>query len=180
MPSFRETLHEIKGDLPRNTSSIKSFVNNYLFSAQFRILLNHRLGKFFYESESKWMKRLAKYYRYRMNTKRNCDISYKAILGKGLKFPHPLGIVIGEGVVIKENVIVFQQVTFGSHGKVGEELAYPIIENNVKIFAGAKIIGGVTIGENSIIGASSLINKDVPPNSIAYGVPCKIKYLENK
>ena len=53
-------------------------------------------------------------------------------------------------------------------------MKYPVIESGVKIFAGAKIIGGITIGENAIIGANAVVNIDVPPNSTAVGIPCKI------
>jgi len=109
-----------------------------------------------------------------MIVKRNCDISYNATIGKNLRLPHPIGIVIGDGVIIKDNVMVFQQVTFGSHGKKNQSLSYPIVENNVKIFAGAKIIGGITIGENAIIGANAVVNIDVPANTKAVGIPCRI------
>ncbi|WP_196934303.1 serine O-acetyltransferase [Sphingobacterium hungaricum] len=114
-------------------------------------------------------------YKYRLITKRGCDISYDCSIGKGLRLPHPLGIVIGQGVVIEDDVMIFQQVTFGSHGKKGKDLEYPTVKRGVKIFAGAKIIGGVVIGEGSVIGANSLINIDVPSGSTAYGTPCKIK-----
>ena len=53
-------------------------------------------------------------------------------------------------------------------------MSYPVIESGVKIFAGAVIIGSVSIGENSIIGANSVVNMNIPPNSVAVGVPCRI------
>jgi len=174
MISLKQLFGEIKNDLPGRRFKILTFLKAYLYSARFRILLNHRLGKYFFKSGNFFLRQIGVYYKYRLIVKRNCDISYNAKIGKGLRLPHPLGIVIGTGVVIKDNVMIFQQVTLGSHGKKGN-MQYPVIEDNVKIFAGAKIIGGVTVGENSIIGANSLINKDVPPNSIAYGIPCKIK-----
>lgn len=174
MISFRQTLSDIRGDLLGNNKGLKFFLVNYLYSSRFRVLLNHRLGKFFFKSNNFFIRQLGSYYKVRLVTKRNCDISYNSIIGKGLKMPHPLGIVIGDGVVIMDNVMVFQQVTFGSHGKKGEKLEYPIIEKGVKIYAGAKIIGGITIGENAIIGANAVVNIDVPPNSIAVGIPCKI------
>lgn len=177
MPSIKHTLSEIKGDLPNNNFKLSGFVSSYLFSARFRVLLNHRLGKFFFESRNIFLKQLSRRYKYKLITKRNCDISYKAVIGKNFNMPHPLGIVIGEGVIIKDNVTVFQQVTFGSHGRKEKAMEYPVIENNVKIYAGAKIIGGITIGENTIIGANSVINKDVPANSIAYGIPFKTKEI---
>lgn len=175
MYSPKQIVEEIKGDLDADLFSFRSFLANYLFSAGFRVLLNYRIGKYVLSSNKIFSKQIARYYRYRLNTKRNCDISFKALIGKGTKLPHPLGIVIGDGVIVKDNVKIFQQVTIGSHGRKGEKWAYPIIENNVTIFAGAKIIGGVIIGENSVIGANSLVNKDVPPNSVAFGIPCEIK-----
>lgn len=172
--TLKELVNEIRGDLGKKPSVLQ-FVKEYLYSARFRVLLNHRVGKFCYKSGNFVLRQIALRYKYKLISRRGCDISYEAIIGKGIRLPHPIGIVIGEGVVIKDNVMIFQQVTFGSHGKIGQELQYPIIENGAKIFAGAKIIGGVVVGENSIVGASTLVNKDVPANSIAYGIPCNIK-----
>ncbi|MFV0221283.1 serine acetyltransferase [Empedobacter falsenii] len=171
------TIRDIKDDLPKGRSKLFVFLQNYLYNARFRVLLNHRIGKYLFHCNNFILRQIALKYKYNLISKRGCDISYKSILGKGIKMPHPLGIVIGEGVIIKNNVMIFQQVTFGSHGKINESKKYPIIEDNVKIFAGAKIIGGITIGKNSIIGANSLVNIDVPENCIAYGTPCKIKKI---
>lgn len=178
MSSIKLTYREIANDLPGKRISLFSFFKNYFYNAAFRVLLNHRLGKFFYKQKNVFLRQIAHRYKYKLITKRNCDISYNASIGKGLRLPHPLGIVIGNGVVIGDNVMIFQQVTFGSHGKKNSEMCYPVIANNVKIYAGAKIIGGVKVGENSIIGANTLVNKDVPANCIAYGIPCIIKEIE--
>ena len=84
-------------------------------------------------------------------------------------------------ITIKDNVIISYGVYFACHGK--SQNHYPIlIEENVYIGMRASIIskntkkvdGGVTIGKGSIIGACSLINKDIPPYATAYGIPCKI------
>lgn len=175
--TLKELVNEIRGDLGEKPTVLQ-FVKDYLYSARFRILLNHRLGKFLFKSGSFVLRQIALRYKYKLISRRGCDISYNAIIGKRLRLPHPIGIVIGDGVVIKDYVMIFQQVTFGSHGKKGKDFSYPVIENNVKIFAGAKIIGGVTIGENSVIGANTLVNKDIPPNSVAYGIPCQIKAID--
>lgn len=176
MVTFNQTILAIKNDLPSQTFG--NFFRSYFFSAGFRVLLNHRIGKFLYFHKFILFHNLARYYRYKLVSKRGCDISYKAEIGKNVNFPHAIGIVIGDGVRIGDNVKIWQQVTLGSHGKFGESLEYPVVEENVRIFAGAKIIGGVRIGKNSVIGASSLVNGDVPPNSIAYGIPFKIKNHE--
>lgn len=177
MSSIKEMLIEIKNDFPNGNPNLRLFLGYYFFNSGFRILLNHRLGKYFSKSNF-FLRLIAKYYKYRLITKRNCDISYNAIIGKNMKLPHSIGIVIGDGVVIKDNVIVFQQVTIGSHGKNEKGMSYPKIESGVKIYAGAKIIGGVKIGENAIIGANSVVNIDVPANCTAMGIPCKIVTIE--
>lgn len=174
MNSLKQTLLEIKEDLSSSKISINSFFKNYFFSPRFRVLLNHRIGKYFSKSPYFIFKLISNYYKTRLIVKRHCDISYNSKIGKNLRLPHPLGIVIGDGVVIGDNVMIFQQVTFGSHGKKDSKKTYPIIENGVKIYAGAKIIGGITIGENAIVGANSVVNINVPPNSIAIGIPCRI------
>ena len=167
MITLRQTIHDIKEDLPKK--SFRTFLRCYFYSAGFRVLLNHRIGKFLFYNRFMFSRQIALYYKYKLVSKRGCDISYTAQIGKNVCFPHAIGVIIGN------NVKIWQQVTFGSHGKLGEKLEYPIVKDNVKIFAGAKIIGGLTIGEDSMIGASSLINKDVPANSVAYGIPFKIK-----
>ncbi len=175
MITLKQTLRDIKDDLLDKNGLFLSVLRSYLNSPRFRVLLNHRLGKYFFKQQNLFLRQIGLYYKNRMIIKRNCDISYNAVLGKNLKLPHPLGIVIGDGVIIEDNVTIFQQVTFGSHGKKGlNQKEYPHIKSGVKIFAGAKIIGGITIGKNAIIGANSVVNIDVPPNTIAVGIPCRI------
>jgi serine O-acetyltransferase len=178
MSSVKKLLIDIKNDFPKGSLNLRLFLVYYFFSPRFRILLNYRFGNFFLTSKSFILRQIANYYKSKLITKRNCDISYKAIIGKNLKLPHPIGIVIGDGVVVKDNVMIFQHVTLGSHGKNKGEMQYPTVESGVKIYPGVKIIGGITIGENAIIGANSVVNIDVPANSTAVGVPCKI--LTNK
>lgn len=86
---------------------------------------------------------------------------------------HPYGIVISGGATLGEGVIIRQQVTIGNKGSGKNAEQCPIIGDNVDIGAGAKIIGGVVIGENSKIGANAVVTKSFPPNSILVGVPAK-------
>lgn len=175
MGALRNTISEIKEDLLPNGFILKTVFINYFYSPRFRVLLNHRIGKYFFNSRWLVFRQIGVYYKVKLITKRNCDISYKALIGKNVRMPHPIGIVIGEGVIINDNVMLFQQVTLGSHGKKNiSNKEYPIVESGVKIFAGAKIIGGVTIGENAIIGANSIVNIDVPKDTVAVGIPCRI------
>ena len=92
-----------------------------------------------------------------------------------IKIPHPFGIMIGTNTTIDDDVKIFQQVTFGSHGRLNEPKKYPIVLSGSIIYAGAKIIGGATIGNNAIVGANSMVLQDVSANTIVAGVPAVVK-----
>ncbi|MCR4661127.1 MAG: serine O-acetyltransferase [Clostridia bacterium] len=101
------------------------------------------------------------------------DIHPAAQIGHGFFIDHGIGTVIGETTIIGDNVTLYQQVTLGGTGKdVGKR--HPTIGNNVMISAGAKILGPVTVGDHSKIGAGSVLLKDVPPYSTVVGVPGRI------
>lgn len=102
-------------------------------------------------------------------------ISARAQVSPRAKFPHPTAIVIGDGVVIEDDVRIFQCVTVGAV-RVGEGQAgrYPRIGRGTTVFAGAVIAGGIRIGENCTIGANSVVLTDIPDNSTCVGVPARI------
>lgn len=154
-----------------------NFLYTFLFNPSYRLKLNYRLGVFFLKKKNIFNKFILGYLRYTQTIKRNCQISYKAKINKSVEFPHPLGIVIGDNTIIGENVKIWQQVTLGSHGRNNERLDYPIIEDDVHIYSGAKIIGGVRVGKGAKIGTNAVVIKDVPPYYTAVGIPAKnIKY----
>ncbi len=87
-----------------------------------------------------------------------------------LIFPHPIGIVIGSDARIAKNVVVYQNVTIGGRSfNCNGPADYPRINENVVIYPGAVISGGITVGANSIIGPNATVTKDVPPNSLVVG-----------
>lgn len=97
------------------------------------------------------------------------ELFYSADIGKGFKINHGVGSVVGARCKIGDNCIIHQNCTIGDR-KGGR----PTIGNNVIIYAGAMILGDITIGDNSIIGANSVVTKSCPPNSILVGTPAKI------
>lgn len=95
-------------------------------------------------------------------------------IGKNVKFVHPTGIVIGDKVKIGKNVLIYQNVTIGkANNSKSKKDGYPVIEDNVIIYANSVIAGPVKIGKGSIIGANSFVNKDVEPGDIVAGNPAK-------
>ncbi|TNJ37009.1 serine O-acetyltransferase [Prosthecochloris vibrioformis] len=100
------------------------------------------------------------------------DIPINSQIGGGLMIPHPNGIVIHPEAVIGSNCLIMQQVTIGT---AGNGTGTPIIEDNVDIGAGAKILGGIRIGSHARIGANAVVLKDVPEGTTAVGIPAEIK-----
>ena len=103
------------------------------------------------------------------------EISSRCRIGKGMYLPHTHGTVIGASE-IGANSIIFQGVTLGAKNadfSYKEDLR-PKIGDNVTIGAGAKVLGGIFLGENSKIGANAVVLIDVPANSLAVGIPAKI------
>ena len=96
-------------------------------------------------------------------------------------FPHGcVGVFISKDAVIGENVVIFQQVTIGSNALEGSAGAgAPVIGDHVYIGAGAKIIGGVTVGHHCRIGANAVVYKDLPPHSVAVCSPTRAIQKEN-
>jgi serine O-acetyltransferase len=173
---LKELISIIKADLRNHGGkSLPKSIGAYLFNPSFRLVLNYRLGRFFHLRKSAPFKLLARYYAYRQATKRNCDISYRATIGNNISFPHPIGIVIGDDVVVGNNVKIWQQVTLGSHGRTGEKLSYPVIHDQVKIFAGAKVFGNVFVEAGAVIGANAVVNKNIPAGKVAVGIPAITK-----
>ncbi|OYP34109.1 hypothetical protein CGZ80_16420 [Rhodopirellula sp. MGV] len=109
-----------------------------------------------------------------MRTVNGCEISGSAVLAESVFFPHPLGIVIGDGVTVGAGTMIWQHVTLGSHGKAGAEPEYPVIGKNVRIYCNSVIIGGITIGDGAVIGACSLVLRDVAPGETVAGIPAKV------
>lgn len=139
----------------------------------FRLILNYRIGHYLSQRRNIVFNIFIMYLKKKQLLKYSCDISYQAKIGKNIRFPHPLGIVIGVGSVIEDNVMIWQNVTLGSKG--ADTKAYPHIRSNVKIFSAAQIIGGINVGENSRVGAFSLVLKNIPDNSTAVGIPAQTK-----
>lgn len=107
------------------------------------------------------------------------EIHPAATIGRGLFIDHGSGVVIGETAVLGDNVTLFQGVTLGGTGKEKGK-RHPTIGNSVVVGTGAKVLGNITVGEESIIGANAVVLRDVPPHSTVVGVPGRVAKIKDK
>lgn len=154
--------------------AIKSPMEVLLYPS-FRVMLSYRRAHKQYRKGHYFR---ARYISQKAARKTGIEIHPGAVIGKGFFIDHGTGVIIGETTVIGDNVTLYQGVTLGGTGKeTGKR--HPTIEDNVMVSAGAKIIGSFTVGENSKIGAGSVVLEEVPPNCTVVGVPGRIVKRDN-
>ena len=107
------------------------------------------------------------------------EIHPAARIGTGFFIDHGMGVVIGETAEIGDYVTLFQGVTLGGTGKERGK-RHPTLGNHVVVGAGAKILGGIRIGDNVKIGANSVVLKSIPANSTVIGVPARVVKTEGE
>ena len=173
MGLYRYIKEEIEIIMDRD-AAIKSPVEVFLYPS-FKAVLRHRVAHWMYRH--KWYF-LARWYSQRTARKTGIEIHPGAQIGKGFFIDHGSGVIIGETTIIGDNVTLYQGVTLGGTGKEHGK-RHPTIGDNVMISAGAKVLGSFTVGENSKIGAGSVVLKEVPPNSTVVGVPGRVVKRDN-
>ncbi len=106
------------------------------------------------------------------------EIHPGAKIGEGFFIDHGMGVVIGETAEIGDNVVLYQGVTLGGTS-LQKVKRHPTLGNNVVVGVGAKLIGDITIGDNSKIGAGSVVVTSVPANATVVGVPGRVVAIRN-
>ena len=155
--------------------AIKSNMEVFLYPS-FKVILSYRVAhKLYLKKHYFW----ARWISQRAARKTGIEIHPGATIGKGLFIDHGTGVIIGETTIIGDNVTLYQGVTLGGTGKE-QGKRHPTLKDNVMVSAGAKILGSFTIGENSKIGAGSVVLEEVPPNCTVVGVPGRIVRMDNK
>ena len=101
------------------------------------------------------------------------EIHPGAKIGKGVFIDHGMGVVIGETSEVGDRCLLYQGVTLGGTGKESGK-RHPTLESNVVVGAGAKVLGGISVGTNTRIGAGSVVVKNVASNSTVVGIPGRI------
>lgn len=163
--SLKEEIRIIKERDPAIHSSLEVFLY-----PSFKAILHYKVAHKLYIKKHYV---LARWVSQRAVRKTGIEIHPGAIIGEGLFIDHGSGVIIGETAILGKNVTLFQGVTLGGTGKEKGK-RHPTLEDNVMVSAGAKVLGSFTIGENSKIGAGSVVLEEVPPNCTVVGVPGRI------
>lgn len=102
------------------------------------------------------------------------EIHPGAVIGRRFFIDHGMGVVIGETAEIGDDVMLYHGVTLGGRTREGGK-RHPTLGDGVAVGAGAKILGPITIGAGSAIGANAVVTRDAPEDSILVGVPAKMR-----
>ena len=149
--------------------AIHSNMEVFLYPS-FKIMIYYRIAHRLYEKKRYF---LARWVSQKGLRKTGIEIHPGAKIGKGFFIDHGNGVIIGETTIIGDNVTLYQGVTLGGTGKEHGK-RHPTIGNNVMISTGAKVLGSFKIGDNSKIGAGSVVLREVPPGSTVVGVPGRV------
>jgi serine O-acetyltransferase len=141
------------------------------FDSRFHLPALYRISRWFAKGRFIALCLILKWLQYLLT---GSEISPRARLGRRIRFGHPTGVIIGNGVVIEDDVWVFQQVTIGSHGRSEDDVAYPIIGKGAKLYAGSKILGGIHVGARATVGANAVVLQDIPDDGVAVGIPARL------
>ena len=139
-------------------------------------LFCHRVAHFFYRRGlillPRFISHLSRFFT-------GIEIHPGATIGSSFFIDHGMGVVIGETTEIGSNVTIYQGVTLGGTGKVKGK-RHPTIGDNVVVGTGAKVLGPIIIGENSRVGAGSVVLSSAPPNSTVVGIPARVVYYNGE
>lgn len=167
----------IKSDLSRyQQPTLFALLRRLLFDTNFTSVVLYRFSHQFYTWKIPIIPKIIMNLNKMLNS---IEISYAANIGPGLRINHSLGIVVGGKVNIGENLTINQCVTIGGNsGKFKYEgdtkISQPYIGNNVQIGAGAKILGPINVGDKVVIGANSVVLKNISEHQVVAGVPAKV------
>jgi serine O-acetyltransferase len=163
---LKEIIYDARSIAERDPAAKSTFEVVMLYPG-FHAIFFHRFANWFYRMKMFFIARLIS------QTSRfitGIEIHPGAVIGRGLFIDHGMGVVIGETAEIGDNCTIYHGVTLGGTGK-DKGKRHPTIGNNVLISTGAKILGPFKVGDNSKIGANSVVLNEVEPDTTVVGVP---------
>jgi serine O-acetyltransferase len=134
--------------------------------------VTHRLWRSGFKLLARWLSQIAR-------SLTGIEIHPGATIGHNFFIDHGMGVVIGETAEVGNNVTLYHGVTLGGTS-LNKVKRHPTVEDNVVVGAGAKVLGAITIGANSRIGANAVVIKNTPPDSVVVGVPGQVVVRENR
>ncbi len=134
-------------------------------------LVLHRRAHWFWNRGFKWLGRFTSHIG-RFLT--GIEIHPGAVIGQKVFFDHAMGVVIGETAEVGDGCTIYQGVTLGGTSLYKGAKRHPTLGKNVVVSAGAKVLGGFTVGDNAKIGANAVVIKPVPEGATAVGIPARI------
>lgn len=161
----------------RNDPSAPTKLTIFLSYPGVHALMYYRLAHMFYKIKFTGLARvisnLGRFFT-------NIDIHPGAKIGKGLFIDHGAGVVIGQTAVIGDDVVIFHGVTLGSNSTQSKGNRHPNVGNRVTIYANSVLVGNINIGDDSIIGANSMVKQDIPNKSVVVGNPMRFISIDGK
>ena len=171
---FERYKEDIQSFIDHDPATENPFEIIFLYPG-FKALRSHKKAHWFYKHN---MPFIARAISQRSAHKTGIEIHPGATIGRRVVIDHGHGIVIGETAEIGDDVMIYQGVTLGGTGKdVGKR--HPTLLDHVLVGAGAKVLGPFTVGDNSKIGASAVVLKEVPPNCTVVGNPGRVVRRES-
>jgi len=152
-------------------------LKDLFYNRGFKITFCYRIARYFYVNRQHLALRLFNLYYFNLQTQFCCELPYHAEIGPGFYFGHVFGTIINVRSRIGKNVNMSHGVTLG-HIALGPRSGAPIVGDNVYIAPGAKLIGGITLGRGTAVGANAVVTKDTPENAIVVGIPAEVISLK--
>lgn len=168
---FTEVWAAIREDIRHQCKpGLRAAVGGLLFNVGLKVVVSYRLHRYLARKPGFRFSFMQSLLAYWQMTRGNCQISPRAEIGRRFLLPHPFGVVIGIGCCVGDDVTLWQHVTLGNDGQSD---AYPVLEDAVRVYAGSSVIGGVRLGKGCVVGAHSLVTRDVAPEQVVYGIPAR-------
>src|SRR5256714_240429 len=134
-------------------------------------LVMHRLGHWFWTHGLRWLGRFTSHISRWLT---GIEIHLGAKIGQSVFIDHGMGVVIGETAEIGDGCTIYQGVTLGGTSLYKGAKRHPTLGKNVVVSAGAKVLGGFTVGDDARIGSNAVVIKPVPAGTTAVGIPARI------
>jgi serine O-acetyltransferase len=170
--TIREDIQSVLERDPAATSKFSVLLNYPGLHAVWMHHLNHWLWRRGHRLLARCLSQLTRF-------RTGIEIHPAATIGRRLFIDHGMGVVIGETAIVGDDVTLYHGVTLGGTSLVKKK-RHPTLGNGVVIGNTSSVLGDIVVGDNSRVGAGSVVLRDVPPNSTVVGVPAHIVYRDGK